>query len=261
MTEARTGDNTEMGSTTEHNDSRARRSPGRPRMPFDKIITAAVRLVDEEGASALSMRNLAQRLDTGTAVLYRAVSGRAELIEFVVDRVFGEVDLALNTPPDGDWQQSCRAAAQATFDTLARHRGIAPLLIEQVPTGPHILALREHFLAVLLDAGFAPEAAALAYATLARHVVGFAAQLHATDDPGPEPARITALFQSLDPGQYPATLAVAHCLPKQRLEDEFRFGLDMIIAGLGSHHPTPPPEDRDPVRTVEARRRRTSSKK
>ncbi|MEU3010264.1 TetR/AcrR family transcriptional regulator [Nocardia asteroides] len=239
MTEVRVGDNTEMGSSTEHDGSRARRPPGRPRMPFDKIITAAVRLVDEEGAPALSMRNLAQRLDTGTAVLYRAVSGRAELVGFVVDRVFGEVDLELDTAPEGDWQHKCRVAAQAMFDTLARHRGIAPLLIEQVPTGPHVLTLRERFLAILLDAGFTPEAAARAYATLARYVIGFAAQLHATDGPDPEPARLTAVFQALDPGEFPATVAVAHCLPQQRLEDEFRFGLDMIVAGLGSHRPTP----------------------
>ncbi|MEV0078289.1 TetR/AcrR family transcriptional regulator C-terminal domain-containing protein [Nocardia neocaledoniensis] len=214
---------------------------------MDKIISAAVRLVDEEGAAALSMRNLAQRLDTGTAVLYRAVSGRAELVGMVVDHVFGEVDLELDTAPRGDWQQSCRVAAQAMFDTLAMHRGIAPLLIEQVPTGPHVLTLRERFLAILLDAGFAPEDAARAYATLARYVVGFAAQLHTTDEPDREPARLTALFQALDPGEYPATLAVAHCLPKQRLEDEFRFGLEMIVSGLGAHYPHPPSADPAPA--------------
>ncbi|MFD6224386.1 TetR/AcrR family transcriptional regulator [Nocardia asteroides] len=253
MTKVRIGDNMDMGSSNEPDGSRARRSPGRPRVPFDKIIINAVRLVDEEGAAALSMRNLAQRLDTGTAVLYRAVSGRAELVGFVVDYVFGEVDLGLDTASGSDWQQTCRVAAQAIFDTLARHRGIAPLLIEQVPTGPHVLTLRERFLAMLLDAGFAPEAAARAYATLARYVIGFAAQLHDPTDPDPEPARLTTLFQGLDPGKYPATLAVAHCLPMQKLEDEFRFGLDMIVDGLGKHHPAPPPKDRDAVRPATSR--------
>ncbi len=255
MTEVRISDNTAMESSTESDGSQGRRPPGRPRMPFDKIISAAVLLVDEEGAAALTMRNLAQRLDTGTAVLYRAVSGRAELVGFVVDRVFGEVDLELDAHQEGDWQRACQAAAQAMFDTLARHRGIAPLLIEQVPTGPHALALRERFLTILLDAGFTPEAAARTYATLARHVIGFAAQLHAAGSPDSEPARLTTLFQALDPDQYPATLAVAHCLPEQRLEEEFRFGLDMIVAGLGNQHPASPPKDH-----TTARQRRTPSK-
>ncbi|WP_084507234.1 TetR/AcrR family transcriptional regulator [Nocardia violaceofusca] len=224
-----------MGSSTEaQNEGRpVRRSPGRPRVPFDKIVTTAVRLVDDEGAAALSMRNLAQRLDTGTAVLYRAVSGRAELVGFVVDRVFGEVDFDVDAT---DWQQTCRVAAQAIFDTLSRHRSIAPLLIEQVPTGPNVLALRERFLALLLDAGFTPEAAARAYATLARYVIGFAAQLRDPVVPDPEPARLSALFHELDPAGYPATIAVADCLPTQKLEDEFRFGLEMIVDGLAIRH-------------------------
>ncbi|MFI9412827.1 TetR/AcrR family transcriptional regulator C-terminal domain-containing protein [Nocardia gamkensis] len=228
-----------MGSSTEPDAGTrpARRSPGRPRVPFEKIVATAVQLVDEEGAAALSMRTLAQRLDTGTAVLYRAVTGRAELVGFVVDRVFGEVDLNVDAT-DGDWQQASRTAAQAIFDTLSRHRGIAPLLIEQVPTGPHVLALRERFLTMLLDAGFAPEAAARTYAMLARYVLGFAAQLRDPTAPDPEPARLTALFHQLDPADFPSTIAVADCLPAQRLEDEFRFGLDMIIDGLASHHDT-----------------------
>ncbi|WP_051178452.1 TetR/AcrR family transcriptional regulator C-terminal domain-containing protein [Nocardia concava] len=213
----------------------ARRSPGRPRVPFDKIVTTAVQLVDEEGAAALSMRTLAQRLDTGTAVLYRAVTGRPELVGFVVDHVFGEVDLDIDTT-DRDWRQACRAAAQTIFETLRRHRGIAPLLIEQVPTGPNALALRERFLTMLLNAGFAPEAAARTYAVLARYVLGFAAQLHDPTAPDPEPARLTALFHQLDPADFPSTIAVADCLPTQRLEDEFAFGLDMIIEGLALHH-------------------------
>lgn len=222
-------------------------------MPFDKIIATAVRLVDDEGAAALSMRNLAQRLDTGTAVLYRAVSGRAELVGFVVDRVFGEVEFEVDTT--GDWQQTCRVAAQAIFDTLAQHRGIAPLLIEQVPTGPHVLALRERFLAMLLKAGFAPEAASRAYATLARYVIGFAAQLHDPTIPDPQPTRLTELFRQLDPAEYPATVAVADCLPTQKLEDEFRFGLDLIVDGLAVHRTgIPSPKLRN------ATRRKTSRK-
>src|SRR2546430_1768414 len=66
-----------------------RRGPGRPCLPLDRIVATALRIVDEQGADALSMRSLAQALDSGTATLYRHFANRAELIAQVVDRVFG----------------------------------------------------------------------------------------------------------------------------------------------------------------------------
>jgi len=213
-------------------DSPQRRSPGRPRVPFDRIVDTALRIVDGEGADALSMRALAQRLDTGTATLYRAVANRGELVAHVVDRVFGEVEFDPGLfDAGGDWQRACLLAGQATFDALSRHRGVAPLLIEQVPTGPHAMVHRERFLAMLVGAGFSHEVAARAYATIARYVLGFAIQLHgqgAAVDPG----NVSALYHRLDPALFPATLAVADSLPSATLEEEFAFGLQLIVAGL-----------------------------
>lgn len=208
-----------------------RRSPGRPRVPFERIVTTALRLVDEEGADALSMRTLAQRLETGTAVLYRAVANRAELIGHVVDWVLGEVHI--DDATDDDWQRACITAAEAIFAALHRHRGVAPLLIEQVPVGPNALRLRERVLAMLLANGFPPQSAAMVYATLARYVVGFAAQLQGHDtEANIDPTALTALYRQLDSAQFPATIAVADCLPAQTLESEFRFGLQLLVAGL-----------------------------
>jgi len=214
-------------------DSPTRRSPGRPRVPFDRIIATALRIVDEEGADALSMRTLAQRLDSGTATLYRAVANRAELIAHVVDRVFGEVEFDPEVFRGGDWRQACLLAGQATFDALSRHRGAAPLLIERVPTGPNAMVQREQFLAMLLDNGFSHEAAARVYATIARYVLGFAVQLHGHGTAAnPDAGGVSALYHQLDPALFPATRAVADSLPTSTLEEEFAFGLRLIVAGL-----------------------------
>src|SRR5689334_21438086 len=69
----------------------AQRSRGRPPLPLDRIIATAIEIVDEEGADALSMRTLAQRLESGTATLYRHFGSRAQLVAHVVDAVLGEV--------------------------------------------------------------------------------------------------------------------------------------------------------------------------
>ncbi|MEV4049829.1 TetR/AcrR family transcriptional regulator [Amycolatopsis sp. NPDC049688] len=208
----------------------ARRSRGRPAVPLDRILATALQLVDEEGAEALSMRTLAQRLESGTATLYRHFGNRASLVTQVIDRVFGEAGFDAESLAGLSWDQACRTVAQAMFEALGRHRGIAPLLIEQTPTGPNAMLLRERCLAALLDGGFPPDRAARAYATLARYVLGFAIQLAGSGD-NAERTRASAHFHDVSPAQFPATLAVADSLPVP-LEEEFAFGLDLIVNGL-----------------------------
>jgi AcrR family transcriptional regulator len=216
-----------------HDDvNRPRRSRGRPALPMDRILGAAVELLDEEGAEALSMRSLAQRLGSGTATLYRHFSNRSELVSLVIDQILGEIDLDARALAALPWQQSCILFAQHMFDALSRHGNVAALLIEYTPMGPNALANRERCLAVLLDNGFAPAVAAHAYATLARYVLGFAIQLsRATADGGQQDAELSAAFHRLDSARYPATVTVADELPVP-LADEFAFGLRLIVAGL-----------------------------
>lgn len=214
------------------NRGQPRRSRGRPALPMDRILAAAVELLDEHGAEALSMRSLAQRLESGTATLYRHFSGRSELVSAVIDEILGEVDLDAPTLAASPWPQACIAFAQHMFDALRRHGNVAPLLVEYTPTGPNALANRERCLAVLLDNGFAPAVAAHAYATLARYVLGFAIQLSgATANGAQQEAELSAAFHRLDPSRYPATVAVADELPVA-LTDEFAFGLRLIVDGL-----------------------------
>ncbi|MGE2814255.1 TetR/AcrR family transcriptional regulator [Mycobacterium heidelbergense] len=195
---------------------------------MDRVVTTALQIVDEEGTDALSMRTLAQRLDSGTATLYRHFTGRADVIAHVVDRVFGEIgqsDLSTMT-----WQEAAKAAANSMFDALRRHHNVARLLAENVPVGPNALAARERLIAVLLDNGFPPQLAARSYATVARYILGFAIQLTTARDEV-DGARLTRVFHDLDQSQFPATTAVADNLPVP-LEDEFAFGLELIIDGL-----------------------------
>lgn len=181
------------------------------------------------------MRTLAQRLDSGTATLYRHFSGRADLVGQVVDRIFGEVELDVERLAAMDWQQALRTVVHAMFQTLGRHRNAARLLVEQIPVGPNALAQREAGIAFLLNVGFPPELAARSYATLARFVLGFAIQFAGAGDQrdrGESDEATTAVLRGLDPTEFPATASVADWLPVP-LEDEFAFGLELIIDALG----------------------------
>ncbi|SPF06665.1 TetR/AcrR family transcriptional regulator [Streptomyces sp. MA5143a] len=199
---------------------------------MERIVATALQIVDEEGADALSMRTLAQRLGSGTATLYRHFDNRAALVAHVVDRMFGFVAFDVDEPSSTDWQEALRTGAHAMFDALARHRNAARLLVEQVPLGPNAMALRERCVAVLLDSGFPPRTAAQAYATLARYVLGFAVQANRHEGADrTEDAQAAATFRSLDPDLFPATLTVASEMPVP-IEEEFSFGLELLLSGL-----------------------------
>jgi AcrR family transcriptional regulator len=208
---------------------------------LDRILGAALELVDEQGADALSMRSLAQRLGSGTATLYRHFASRSELVALVVDRIIGETDVpAVASLP---WQESCILFAQRMFDALGRHDNMASLLIGHVLMGPNALARRELVLSILLDNGFSPAVAAHAYAALSRYVLGFAIQVSGSSGGAQQDAELSARFHQLDPARYPATVAAADALPVP-LQEEFAFGLRLIVAGLEGLPPAPPDEKR-----------------
>lgn len=207
----------------------ARPKRGRPATSSrDRIIATALQVVDEGGVQALSMRSLADHLGCSTATLYRNFPNRAVLIIDVIDLVMAEVALE---PEDlsATWTQACRRLAHATFDALSRHHNVASLLAENPPIGPYAMALREHWVGVLLHHGFPPVLAADCTVLLARYTLGFATQLVA---PRITDAQIVAELRGADPADFPA-IAKAWANRKPRgLTDEFTFGLDRILDGL-----------------------------
>jgi AcrR family transcriptional regulator len=209
----------------------ARRPVGRPAVPLDRVLDAALRIVDEEGAGALSMRTLAHRLDSSTATIYRNFAGRPDLIARVVDRVFGELELEPERFSSMGWREACSSMAHEAFAVLRRHGNVTQLLAEQVPTGPNAMILRERILAVLLNGGLPPFLAARAYATLARFVLGCALQPASREAVRENEKAAAAEFQNVSAATFPATLLVANCLPIP-VEDEFAFGLDLLLDGL-----------------------------
>lgn len=201
----------------------AMRRPG-SRQPLDRefILTAALDIIDTHGAEGLTMRALAAHLESGTTTLYRHFQNRAALIAAVTDRVLGKVE---TDAPSGTWQQVCKFLAQQLFDTLAAHPNLAPLLVEQPPTGQGRLAGREQFLAVLLRDGFTPHTAGRLYGTLSHYVLGFAVQLRAhaevtstLDISGADAIHFPATATTVTSGALPMTIA-----------EEFTYGLDLIL--------------------------------
>jgi AcrR family transcriptional regulator len=65
--------------------------PGRSGLTLRGIVTAAIQLADAQGIDAVSMRHVADALEVGTMSLYTHVPGKAELVELMVDTVYGQL--------------------------------------------------------------------------------------------------------------------------------------------------------------------------
>lgn len=199
-------------------------------MSLDRIVDAAMDLVDEQGGEALSLRAVAQRLGSSTATLYRHLDGRAELVGLVVDEVLGEALVDESVLAAAGWEDACRMLAVAMFEALSRHRRSVSLMTERTPVGPNMMALRELSVSTLLHHGFTPETAARFSVTLTRYVLGFAMQFR--DDKSASGSLVAS--GAPDPARYPGISAVASYWPIP-LEEEFRFGLDLLVLGLARH--------------------------
>jgi AcrR family transcriptional regulator len=207
---------------------------GRPPRSLERIVGAALAIVDEVGAD-FSMRLLADRLGSGTATLYRHFAGKDELMVYVVDLILGEVDIETEADALGGttWQQAIARGASAFSEVLQNHPNALPLLVSQVPVGPNALLNRERSVAVLLACGFPLDLAARAYTAVAHYVVGFALQRRAQGAPQrDDAAKLRDFYRALDANTYPATVAAADELTSVPLDEEFRFGLQLVLDGI-----------------------------
>lgn len=141
----------------------------------ERIIEAALHIVDGQGLSRLTMRRLGDALEVEAMAIYHHLPrGKEELLDGLVAHVAVQPAETGGPSAAGDWQDRLRGWADRYRARLLQHAGVLPLLVTR--RNPAALAgttgsLRE----VLRQAGH-PEATAAAGAhTLLGYVIGHAA--------------------------------------------------------------------------------------
>jgi AcrR family transcriptional regulator len=203
-------------------------------MPIERIVDAALQIIDAEGLDELSMRSLATRLNSSTATLYRHFPTREALLQGVIDRVLGEVDVDAANYRSLEWRQACEKIATGTFEAFRSHRQAALLLADHTPVGPNAAAVRERMVAVLIDGGLAVEMAARSAAMIGHLILGFAIQLGGEREmTDADRQAFRQAIHGMDLTDFPATAAVrqARWRPTS-VEEEFTFALEMVLDGL-----------------------------
>ena len=210
-------------------------TPPKQKRPLTRarVITAAVAHADANGTDGLTMRSLAGGLGVAPMALYRHVANRDDLLDGMVDVVFGEIELP---DPAQAWAVAMRSRAVSARAVLARHRWAIPLLESRSNPGPANLRHHDAVLAVLLGQGFTSATATRAFNLLDSYIYGFV--LQETTLPFSDADELAAvgeaMIEQMPVDEYPHLARVAGELLAARFDygAEFEPGLDLIIDGI-----------------------------
>ena len=202
----------------------------------DRVLRAAVTRADQDGISSLSMRKLGEALGVEAMSLYNHVASKSDLLDGMIDIVFGEIDLPSG---DGDWKAAMRRRAISARQVLHRHPWAIGLMESRTSPGPATLRHHDAVLGCLRRAGFSIELTAHAYSLLDSYIYGFALQEASLPfGSGEEAAQVAdQISGQFAAGQYPylTEMATEHVLrPGYDYGDEFVIGLDLILDGLAA---------------------------
>jgi AcrR family transcriptional regulator len=223
--------------------SRRRSSPEGPggsrrRAPLtrERVLDAALALVDREGPAALSMRRLAQELGVEAMSLYNHVASKDELLDGLVEAVMGEIE----GPSAGlPWKEALRRRSASARRVFLRHPWAPGLSESRRNAGPVRLAACEAVLAVFARAGFSARLSMSAFLVLDSFLYGFTLQEAHFPAPGPERAASVSTFRAQhDLTHFPQIDRISEHANRQAQEgppgydEEFAFGLDLVLDGL-----------------------------
>lgn len=213
-------------------------APGRrPFLTRDDVLRTALRLVDDDGVEALSMRRLGRALGRDPMRLYRFAASKDDLLDGVVELVFEELAVP---SADRGWEEALRHTAHAFRRVALTHPHVVPLLVTRPLATP--LGLRplgtlrplEALLELLVRGGFDPRGALhayrLYYGFLQGHVLNELQER--VQDPEESDDLLRLGLHRLPRTDFPLLRSLAAELSAYDGERELEEGLDVVLGGL-----------------------------
>jgi AcrR family transcriptional regulator len=199
----------------------------------ERIVQAAVALADANGFRSLSMRNLAEELLTAPMSLYRHFANKEELLDGMIDVVFGEI---YSPVIGGTWKTELRKRGISAREALRRHPWAVGLMETRMSPGPASAEHHNAMMGCLREAGFPFRDAVHAYGVLDAYTYGFALQEKTIPFETPEQSAEMAKVTVGERGtEYPYLAEVVVEFASSGGYDyteELEFGLDLILDGL-----------------------------
>ncbi|MEU8789641.1 TetR family transcriptional regulator [Streptomyces sp. NPDC048643] len=209
---------------------------------MESVLTEAVALLDEAGASALTFRALAQRLGGGVASIYWYVASKDELLDLATDHVMGSVLADVEKLPSGDDPiDDLRAMALTLFDAIMDRPWLGAYFMRNTNVQSNSLRLYERLGRQTLRLDLSAHQRFHAVSAIVGVVVGSAV------DMGQEPpqeildgavdrdeflGRYAAAWRELDPEDFPFVREIVDEFDGHDDVDQFRSALELTLTGL-----------------------------
>jgi len=104
------------------------------------IADTALRIIDSDGLGGLSMRKLGSALGVEAMSLYHYIENKSDLLDAVVDNLYGEIDLPTDVP-DNDWEPAFRQGLRSFHDVLLKHPAALELFTTRPSSSANALAV------------------------------------------------------------------------------------------------------------------------
>ncbi|HVV13172.1 TetR/AcrR family transcriptional regulator [Amycolatopsis sp.] len=200
----------------------------RPRsLTHSQIAVAALAVLDRDGLDGLSMRAVAKELGVGTMSLYRYVTDRGQLEGLIVDVVLRSVPLDL--PAKASPHRRLVLLAERVREAVGAHSAVVSLLLTHRHLSTGSRQWGEVVLRVLADAGFTGEKRVIAFRAYLSYLMG----AMRTGYFSPLSGTGTDVLTELPEDEYPVLAETARHARGITASEEFRQGLDLLLAGFG----------------------------
>jgi AcrR family transcriptional regulator len=212
-------------------------------LTLDRIVSAAIDIVDRDGLDALSMRRLGAELGAGATTLYWHVKNKDELLDLALDRLFEEIEAP---DPELPWRDQLRELAHELRRLLLRHRNLIMVIASRPTTGPNAVAAIDLLFGVVRRAGFPDDQVVPASLALLNYTSGYAVLEAASLSqfgPGADEATVRKAVQesvgrtmefilTLPQEQFPNVQLVGRHLVEVDDDMRFAYGLERMLDGL-----------------------------
>jgi AcrR family transcriptional regulator len=209
----------------------------------ERIIAAAMELIEREGVDAISMRRIAAQLDSGVMSLYNHVPSKSALLEGVAEQVMSGIDFSVD--PDASWEDQVRTLARAFRQALRAYPRCAMVTVSRPATSAAELRTLEQALTLLRSVGFGEEDAVRVVRMFIGYTVGSLLR-EVGVAPGLVPQRPLGQDQSvlqadrvvgLDPSEFPLVTGMSAELMQRDHDADFEFGLNLLVHAVSELRP------------------------
>jgi AcrR family transcriptional regulator len=217
--------------TSPRSESQPNKSSPRESLSRERILTAAVRLVDEHGIEALSMRRLGAELGVEAMSIYNHIPNKAALLEALVDHVIAEVPIADIKLP---WDEQIREMARSFRRLSLAHPHIVPLIAMRPFNTVTALKNVEYAFGLTLSLGLDENEALHVFRALAGFATGYTLAETGgffAEGSGPK-TDYTIDMADLSSGEYPNLMRMIPFILNCDHDKEFEFGIDLFLEGL-----------------------------